>query len=1511
MKKLLLLFLTIFCCSYSSSYAQPPISEKCGSDILHDRLLQNNPIYKQNFEDISRRVKTIIATPRVGRAPLLTIPVVVHVMHLGEPVGSGTNISYEQILVAIESLNNAYRNRAPYTGVDMEIEFCLASRDPAGNATNGVNRIDASGTSTYGTDGLVVTGAGNNEVAIKNLSRWSNNDYYNIWTVSEIDNNNGGAGIQGFAYFPGASANVDGTVILSNVFGYDPTQTRCLNLKGSSLHNATLIHEMGHAFGLFHTFRGDANGTACPANGNCTLDGDEICDTPPHERTNSTCPTGTTNLCGTPRDNHIHNFMEYSSDPCLTEFTAGQKTRARAFINGGRSSLLTSQACNPPSVPTSDFTSECASNNVSGCTGTAVQFYDLSTQNPTAWSWTFLGGTPNTSTAQNPAITYNTPGTYAVTLQASNSVGAGSTETKTAYITIFAPPTAASCTNSITNPGNFGHSISNVSFGDINNATPTTTNGYDDFSCAATTCVTEGQTYTLSIDVQAGNSTQGAAYRVYIDYNDNGDLSDAGEEIANGNIPAASGTVNRTHNITLPTNATENTLLRMRVVHDQVSVSGPCENLFTGSAEDYGIYIATAATINTQPTNQTNCAGGNATFSIATTGGQTFQWQENTGSGFTDITNGGIYSGTNTNTLTLTGIAAPMDGNLYRCIVGNGCDQTINSTNASLTISGGATITTQPTNQADCAGSTVNFTVAATGSPAFQWQENTGSGFVDITNGGIYSGATSSSLTLTGITNPMDGNLYRCVVGNAPCDANSNNASLTVSNGINITTNLSDTTRSCEGVNFSLNVVATGASSFQWFEFDGSTWSSLSNGGIYSGVNTNTLTFSNPTGIHNYQYYCELTHPTCGTINSDTTVNINVIFTSQPTSQAAISGNTINLIATNQHETCGAIWEVNTGSSWIALAPNPAVYPNGIDQNTLAIVMDASLDGNLYRKAACGLGCTIFSDSAEISLIQASTVRDNMYQLDGIDDHIAIANPPLGINNNLDISYTFEAWVNPTNATTRQCIIGNNNYGGTAGTALDLIGGNARFMKREGTDAVSSPITDSEWSHLAGTYDANTDEMRLYINGVLAGSTVSTAADAGGIHHIGSHAGENNQPLSDFYDGKIDEVRIWDYARTQTEIRENMHLSLSPTATGLVAYYQFDRDKAAGVEHGVRDATGLHHATAQLAAGARIPSEVHVGGGSSNTQNVVATGNVVFTGTDLEIDFAGVAPAGEVVVTHVRTENAYNPPVNAPLETGYWIVNNFGTNAGLNATTRFNYSDGIVTSTLLTDYTLYKRPSRAIGAWPQLISPASNASTAAGNNHVNFNGLNSFSNLVPTQTNTLLFNNFLTFEAAPTPLKTILLDWELESEKEVDFYEIEKSLDGIQWETIGKIQAKTNTNSYQFEDVQPNNGYNYYRIKQVYINQQVYYSWTRVVELIQEQGMWIYPNPNQGVFTIDFEQSDAYQIEIFDAIGQRIFQTSFTGNKNLIQLDVQATGIYTIKVSTDNNSYYSRLVIKP
>ncbi|MCE9537868.1 MAG: hypothetical protein K8R85_01440, partial [Bacteroidetes bacterium] len=196
-----LLIATLLLSTFCEGLKAQKMAEPCLSDIIHDKLMATNPEYAHRSKINETLLQKSIANNGGGDHALtatFTIPCVVHVIHLGEAVGTGTNISNAQILSAISSLTDAYRKVAgtPFdgNGVDTGIEFCLAQKDPSGNPTTGINRINGTGTGNYeniGVDGSL------NEVQVKALSFWDNEKYYNIWVVSEIDNNGGGSGTQG------------------------------------------------------------------------------------------------------------------------------------------------------------------------------------------------------------------------------------------------------------------------------------------------------------------------------------------------------------------------------------------------------------------------------------------------------------------------------------------------------------------------------------------------------------------------------------------------------------------------------------------------------------------------------------------------------------------------------------------------------------------------------------------------------------------------------------------------------------------------------------------------------------------------------------------------------------------------------------------------------------------------------------------------------------------------------------------------------------------------------------------------------------------------------------------------------------------------------------------------------------------------------------------------------------------------------------------------------------------
>ncbi len=177
-------------------------------------------------------------------------------------------------------------------------------------------------------------------------------------------------------------------------------------------------------------------------------------------------------------------------------------------------------------------------------------------------------------------------------------------------------------------------------------------------------------------------------------------------------------------------------------------------------SDAFSVTIEPGPQITTQPVDAIHCEGDDAVFSVVATGpGISYQWQEDSGSGFNNII-GEVNA-----TLTLSGVGNSLNGNSYQVVISNPTCPSLISSTALLTVSVSASITTQPTNQSGCIDDTITFSVVAANETGYQWEFSVDGGttFVSIV------GETLPDLILNNTQLVDDGNQYRVIISNAGC----------------------------------------------------------------------------------------------------------------------------------------------------------------------------------------------------------------------------------------------------------------------------------------------------------------------------------------------------------------------------------------------------------------------------------------------------------------------------------------------------------------------------------------------------------------------------------------------------------------------------------------------------------------------------------------------------------------------------------------------------------------------
>ncbi|UYZ64022.1 M43 family zinc metalloprotease [Hymenobacter weizhouensis] len=432
-KKLLLYFLLsvsfVFGVSRPAAAQRPAVARGCAFDSVQQAEFRRDPAAERRYTTFLQQAAALAAAQARGQrpAPDVTVPVVVHIIH----DGGSSNITDAQVLDALRVVNIDFSKNNPDTTAiipafqpiiaDVGFRFRLAKLDPSGQCTTGITRTVSS-----------LTQVGDEQV--KQLVRWDPNRYVNIWVVERAN----GAG--GYAYLPCTGGpSRDGIVVRHAQFGSIGTAL------AANLAVRTLTHELGHYFGLLHTW-GPSNSAGQP--GNCSLS-DGVADTPP---TTGSAP-GQCDLSFAPCGvlSNVQNYMDYAT--CGGMFTNGQKALMRAALALTCRSTLVSPANlratgtqdgyhNPacPPVPILQFAS-----TPDVCEGGTVAFsadayYAHADDATTSFQWSFPGGQPAVSTARQPRVQYRASGVYPVTLTVSTPSGSGTT-TRSAAVLVNGPTT--------------------------------------------------------------------------------------------------------------------------------------------------------------------------------------------------------------------------------------------------------------------------------------------------------------------------------------------------------------------------------------------------------------------------------------------------------------------------------------------------------------------------------------------------------------------------------------------------------------------------------------------------------------------------------------------------------------------------------------------------------------------------------------------------------------------------------------------------------------------------------------------------------------------------------------------------------------------------------------------------------------------------------------------------------------------------------------------------------------
>lgn len=381
----------------STAHADRPIYRPDGSVKVGTKTYSNASAYFTSTAALTSgaRCGTPVEAPAPAAAPsdcslshttinaeyndarVFVIQVVFHIIKRTDGTGAVTPALLQSQIDILNEDFDALTGTPGAGGHNIKLQFVLAQFDPDGNPTPG---YDVTTNNSYFND----PGPGSSS-AMKQALHWDTTRYFNVYT-------NDSAGYLGYATFPQEEAGgvEDGVVVLYSAVGRDAPAGPPYD------QGRTLTHETGHYFGLLHTFQDGCSSPSSPHDS-----GDLIGDTVPESDAQFGCSPGPS-ACGG-GNNPITNYMDYTDDTCMTNFSTEQANRVRCSIVNYRTVNTAPTAAFTSSIDHLDVAFTNTSSDAESALGQLVS------------TWTFGDG--GTATTTSPNHHYTTAGTYDVALE--------------------------------------------------------------------------------------------------------------------------------------------------------------------------------------------------------------------------------------------------------------------------------------------------------------------------------------------------------------------------------------------------------------------------------------------------------------------------------------------------------------------------------------------------------------------------------------------------------------------------------------------------------------------------------------------------------------------------------------------------------------------------------------------------------------------------------------------------------------------------------------------------------------------------------------------------------------------------------------------------------------------------------------------------------------------------------------------------------------------------------------